>query len=467
MDSIPSQPIKDKGKVFRDPVHRLIRIEKEDQFILDLINTPEMQRLRRVRQLGVSSLTYHGAEHSRFSHSLGVFNFAQRIVAALERRYGTEHEVSTHLKNNARALKAASLLHDLGHGPFSHMIERASGKSFDHEQMTVWLITSPKTEVNQVLLRHGIEPRDVSGIIDKTFEHQLLVDIVSSQLDADRMDYLLRDSLMTGVEYGIYDAEWLLNAMCVGRDPTAKPEAPLTSAWRLCLDRDRGLFAAEQLILARHHMMHQVYMHRVTRGYEVMLLSVFTLVAKAVEQGELMADVPGPVRAYFQHGMNMDHADWLDFDETAMTSALQAWGRSRGPVANMTRAFLQRRRLYTAFPIDKLSAPQVMDLQKGLAEQKLEEFVDWGVDNGEHLPYKGAYARAAKEKDSEEGSTLSILLADGNPASNGRPIESESPLFKLLDNDHQSVTRLYLARQRVECAGPLLRNLGLLHGGEP
>ena len=248
------QPIKSKGKVFRDPVHRLIRIEPADQFVLDLINAPEFQRLRRVRQLGVSSLTYHGAEHSRFVHSIGVFNFAQRILGALQRRYGPSDSVSQHLEKNANLVKAAALLHDIGHGPFSHMIERVAQSSFDHEEMTARLIKDSQSTVNAVLSKHEIDPALVADVIAKVHPFRLAVDIVSSQLDADRMDYLLRDSLMTGVEYGVFDAEWLLNAMCIGRDPTAEESDPESHTWRLCLDADRGLFAAEQLILARHHM---------------------------------------------------------------------------------------------------------------------------------------------------------------------------------------------------------------------
>ena len=120
--------ISPKGKVFRCPVHGLIRIDPEDEYILDLINTPEFQRLRRVRQLGVSSFTYPGAEHTRFAHSLGVFNFAQQIVASLQRRYAAQTELVSLLAYQRRNVLAAALLHDVGHGPFSHMIERAFEK---------------------------------------------------------------------------------------------------------------------------------------------------------------------------------------------------------------------------------------------------------------------------------------------------------------------------------------------------
>ena len=106
-----------RGKVFRDPVHELIRIDPDDLFVLDLMDTPEFQRLRRVRQLGVSALTYPGAEHSRFAHSLGVFNFAQRMLGLLRAKYHGDSTATDLIDGNAKAVKAAALLHDLGHGP--------------------------------------------------------------------------------------------------------------------------------------------------------------------------------------------------------------------------------------------------------------------------------------------------------------------------------------------------------------
>ncbi|HVZ94483.1 MAG TPA: HD domain-containing protein [Phycisphaerales bacterium] len=399
-----SQAIKDKGKVFRDPVHRLIRIEQDDQFILDLVNAPEFQRLRRVRQLGVSSFTYHGAEHSRFVHSLGVYNFAQRIIAALQRRYSKCPDVVELLQTHARVAKAAALLHDLGHGPFSHMIERASGSSFDHEEMTAKLITNEAGTISQVLRGASINPQDVADVIRKTYPHSLIVDIVSSQLDADRMDYLLRDSLMTGVEYGVYDAEWLLNAMCVGRDPSADNGSQ--NVWRLCLDRDRGLFAAEQLILARHHMMLQVYMHRVTRGYEVMLLNLFHKAASLVSTNSLPSGTPPSIASYFRSGIEMPLEHWLLFDETAMVAAIQAWTGAEGDehafLRRVSNAFLMRERRYAGFELTTRRPALLMDLQNGLESANLVQNEDWGLDDGEHLPYKGVYYQAARGGGDEE-----------------------------------------------------------------
>lgn len=458
------QQIKPKGKVFRDPVHRLIRIEPEDQFILDLINTPEFQRLRRVRQLGVSGLTYHGAEHSRFAHSLGVFNFCQRIAAALQRRYGADSEVARYITEHSRVVKAAALLHDVGHGPFSHMIERATGASFDHEQMTSRLIREKSSRIRQALEKHDLDPESVADVIAKIYPHQLIVDIVSSQLDADRMDYLLRDSMMTGVEYGVFDGEWLLNAMCVGLDPTAAHSATRDTAWRLCLDRDRGLYAAEQLILARHHMMPQVYMHRVTRGYEVLLLMLFERAAALASEKKLPAGTPPVIVRYFESGIEMSIDDWTTFDEASMIAAIQAWSCSDEPdLGEFARAFLRRERVLRGYSLAGLRTKQIMDLPSQLEEAGLRKGLDWELDDGKHLPYKGILAQASKG-DVEESSSLSILLADGDVNRRGTAIESLSTVFKALDNTQDLVSRVYIRRTKFPEAEGVLKRVGLKKG---
>ena len=411
----------------------------------------------------MSSLTYHGAEHSRFVHSLGVFNFAQRIIAVLRRRYGEDHAVSQCLKEHERVAKAAALLHDIGHGPFSHMIERAAGSSFKHERMTARLVTQEASGVHRVLTEHQIDPQAVADVIDSVYPQRLIVDIVSSQLDADRMDYLLRDSLMTGVEYGVYDAEWLLNAMCVCLDPGADSEELPERAWRLCLDHNRGLFAAEQLILARHHMMLQVYMHRVTRGYEVMLLGLME--AAAGQRDRLPAGTPRVVREYFDRGIELSHNDWLEFDESALVAAFHAWARADAgehpDLSRLTGAFLRRERIYLAYRLAGVGVPGAMKLQHELTGAKLKEGLDWGLDNGEHVPYKGILYTAKKGGAEEEQSTVSILLSDGDPSHKGRAVESESGVFEGLDRSSQMVTRLYVDREKVGEVAPILERLGM------
>ena len=209
------------AKVFRDPIHDLIYLGPEDRWILDLVDTKEFQRLRRVRQLGLAHLAYPGAEHSRFTHSLGVFNFARRIIRKLQHRHGVGSDVWKDLEQHERVIKAAALLHDLGHGPFSHVFERVlktEGTNYKrHDDWTCAILRDRTTEAHQKL--GDLDPEQLCGLISDSAARPpepYLKDIVSSQLDADRMDYLLRDSLMTGSEYGRFDSEWILNALVIG-----------------------------------------------------------------------------------------------------------------------------------------------------------------------------------------------------------------------------------------------------------
>src|SRR5256885_9241928 len=173
--------------------------------MIRLIDTAEFQRLRCIKQLGLGLYTYQGAEHSRFTHSLGALHLMTRILDRLSDRLNVAPE-------DRVAARAAALLHDVGHGPFSHAMEKVLG--VHHEQVTMLAVTSPDTELNATLKSFSAElPERIAAIIDGTFKPAALAQLVSSQLDVDRMDYLLRDPLMTGAKYGLYDLEWIINAL--------------------------------------------------------------------------------------------------------------------------------------------------------------------------------------------------------------------------------------------------------------
>ena len=182
-------------KVFKDPIHKYVHVK--DQLIWDLIKTKEFQRLRRIKQLGTLYLAFHTAEHSRFGHSLGVYEIVRRMID--ESFVGRE---AWNNKDRPLALCAA-LLHDLGHGPFSHSFEKIFNT--DHEAFTQEIITG-NTEVNEVLSRVSETfPQEVADVINKTHKNKLVISMISSQIDADRMDYLQRDAYFTGVSYGTFD----------------------------------------------------------------------------------------------------------------------------------------------------------------------------------------------------------------------------------------------------------------------
>ncbi len=237
-------------RVIRDVIHDYIHIDH--LLIWNLINTKEMQRLRRIKQLGSTSLVFQGAEHSRFVHSLGVY---QVICYMLEtdclKNYLSDYD--------KLCVMCAGLLHDIGHGPFSHAFE--SLFDINHEHMSIRIILE-ESEVHTLLSSfHKDLPRDVASIIDHTHPNKVLVSMVSSQLDADRMDYLLRDSYMSGVTYGHFDMSRILRTMRIYDDKLVY--------------KISGVQAIENYILARYHMYWQVYLHSTSRSYEHVLSCLF------------------------------------------------------------------------------------------------------------------------------------------------------------------------------------------------
>ncbi len=230
-------------KVFKDNV--LGYIEVTDELIWDLIDTREFQRLRRIRHLGGVSYVFHSAEHSRFSHSLGVYEITRRFINAVEGISLDDYE--------KRVLLCSALLHDLGHGPLSHAFESVS--AVNHELISERIVRG-KTEVNQVLCRYNKSlVNDIANVLNKTHENELITSIISSQIDADRLDYLLRDSYNTGVVYGINDLERLFRTAKVINNT-------------ICFKKS-ALKELEIYLLSRICMYDKVYFHPTGRSYEI------------------------------------------------------------------------------------------------------------------------------------------------------------------------------------------------------
>lgn len=226
-------------KVVLDPVHGYIEL---DDLVQDLLSTTQVQRLRRVKQLGFSNLVYPGANHTRFEHSLGAMHLASMLTRNLD---SIEEEKKAEIK-------AAALLHDVGHGPFSHVTENVIYKYTRHRHDDVKEILG-KGEIRDILDNHGISPRNlVKHIKGETSLGQIL----SSEIDVDRMDYLVRDAHYTGVAFGVVDYNRLINQMSFYED-------------RLVVNYG-GLKAAESLLVSRFWMNTSVYYHHVTRISEAM-----------------------------------------------------------------------------------------------------------------------------------------------------------------------------------------------------
>jgi HD superfamily phosphohydrolase len=322
-------------RIYRDPVHNIIRLRtdtREGRLMIDLVDAPEFQRLRRIKQLGLALFTYQGAEHSRFTHSLGVLHLITRVLDRLGETYKIDEE-------DRATARAAALLHDIGHGSFSHVFEHVLG--FHHEAWTVRAVLDEGTEINQVLRDYSPRlPERVAQVIEGKFRPAFLAQLVSSQLDCDRMDYLLRDSLMTGAKYGIFDLEWIINALAVDE-----------SADRLYVTA-RGLYAVEEYLQARYYMFRQVYFHRTLRSAEVVLRSVLRRALELVAAGEQVWCAPGTAFEKVLNRVPLALADHLEMDDSDVIFHLKQWQRASDTVLSDLSCRFVGRRLFKALDLD-------------------------------------------------------------------------------------------------------------------
>jgi len=322
-------------RIYRDPVHNIIPLRDdsaEGKLMIRLIDTPEFQRLRRIKQLGLGLYTYQGAEHSRFTHSLGALHLMTRILDQLSDRYQIAEE-------DHAAARAAALLHDVGHGPFSHAMENVLG--VHHEQLTMQAVLSAETELGQTLSSYSRElPGRVSSIIEGTFKPAALAQLVSSQLDVDRMDYLLRDSLMTGAKYGLYDLEWIINALQIDEDGD-----------RIYIAA-RGIYAVEEYLQARYYMFRQVYFHRSLRSAEAVLRSALRRALQLVEEGKHVWCSAGTSFEKILHRQMLTITEHLEMDDSDVIFHMKQWQRSSDPVlSDLSQRFVGRR-LFKAIDLD-------------------------------------------------------------------------------------------------------------------
>ena len=322
-------------RIYRDPVHNIIPLRDdsaEGRLMIRLIDAPEFQRLRRIKQLGLGLYTYQGAEHSRFTHSLGALHLMTRILDQLSDR----HQIAD---QDHAAARAAALLHDVGHGPFSHAMEKVLG--VHHEQLTMQAVLSEETELGRTLSSYARElPGRVASIIEGTFKPAALAQLVSSQLDVDRMDYLLRDSLMTGAKYGLYDLEWIINALQIDEQGDRIYVAA------------RGIYAVEEYLQARYYMFRQVYFHRTLRSAEAVLRSAMRRALELVERGQQVWSAPGTSFERVLHRQSLTIAQHLEMDDSDVIFHMKQWQRSSDPVlSDLSQRFVGRR-LFKAIDLD-------------------------------------------------------------------------------------------------------------------
>ena len=304
-------------KVFKDPVHRYVHVR--DQVIWDLIRSKEFQRLRRIKQLGTTYLVFHGAEHSRFNHSLGVYEIVRRIIDDV-------FDGRPEWDNSERLVAlCAALLHDVGHGPFSHAFESVFGT--DHEEYTRLALLG-NTEINAILRRVDKDfPDRVAQVISKNYINQQVVSLISSQIDADRMDYLQRDAYYTGVSYGHFDMERLLRVMRPRKD--------------IVVIKASGMHAVEDYIMSRYQMYLQVYFHPVSRSAETVLNHVLKRVKHLHEQGYNFKFQPVHFEPFFNRDVTLEQ--YLALDENIMMTYFQFWMQEDDAIlSDLARRFVNR-----------------------------------------------------------------------------------------------------------------------------
>lgn len=337
----------------RDPIHGFIRT---DPLETALLQSRPMQRLRFVHQLGLTFLVFPGAEHSRFSHVLGTMHLAGLLYDALAAK-SRGHLPQGLDARERRLVRVAALLHDIGHAPFSHSAENLFEGGIDHEDMTMRLLDTP--ELKDVFRQYGngIDGSDVRRVLTKNGDgfESILSEIVTSELDVDKMDYLRRDSLYCGVQYGIYDLQRLIDVL----EPVKDPE---NGRYRIGVGHG-GVHALEALLMARYYMFTQVY---------------FNVTSKVME-------------LHFNYWLRSEGIEWPGDPEAFLghddLSVLQAMRASDHPHA---RAIVHRERFTLAYETEEHLSPERRQSFVGLIPDLKKEFGEHNLllDRSEKDPHR-------------------------------------------------------------------------------
>jgi hypothetical protein len=366
--------------------------------------------------LGLASLAYPGADHSRYSHSLGVMETARKMINRLRSLVSVDPE------KEAVCLVSA-LLHDLGHGPFSHVFERISG--LKHEEMTVQIIEDESGEVNRLLADFDPQmPANVAAMLQGQPKRTFFNDILASQLDADRFDYLLRDNLMTGSQYGGFDLSWLVIAIAVDEKSD-----------RLAVVA-KGISAVEDYLQARYHMYRNVYFHKVVRSAEGMV----KLALQRARRLAIQERLAWPPREHVVHkallSQTLSAAEFNDLDDVSIMHCFKVWADGDDPtLAELCRGLLFRK----LFKVIDVSA-----LEEAKAQEAFSIASEVVKKAGGEVDYEIFLDEPARDGDESFESADAILVkgAGGKVSS----FAEHSPLVGAL-NRQLSFRRIHVAEQ--------------------
>lgn len=396
---------KGRPQRIRDPLHDLIEFDTSrfEQMLWHVIQSPPFQRLRRVRQLGFSEYVYPGATHTRFAHSLGVLFNARRLMRNVKRHIGSDNFDQF----RSEAALTAALLHDVGHGPFSHSFE-SIGKSLNlkyakHEDVSDEIIRN--TEVAEILDNYtpGMS-KQVADIIGAKAPGDVYSSVVSSQFDADRLDYMQRDRMMSGTQHSEIDLTWLIANLELDAVPFGVEEEKIGEIETFVLS-SKAIFAAETYVVGLFQLYPTVYFHKATRSAEKVFFFLFERVFRLVQQGDV--DLVGlskanPIVAFAENPDSLQNA--LRLDDSVIWGSLAELCESKDALIAQLAVMLRERRLPKAIDLRTAVSRELGDaapaevIEKAvlLTRNSLNEWIDdqgtelpsiW-IDTAQRVPYK-------------------------------------------------------------------------------
>ncbi|WP_341904788.1 HD domain-containing protein [Fluviicola taffensis] len=376
-----------KKKIINDPVYGFISIP--DEFIFDLVEHPFFQRLRRIKQLGMTHLVYPGALHTRFHHAIGAMHLMSQAIAVIRRK---GHEIT---EEEERAVMVAILLHDIGHGPFSHALEYDIVKNVSHEQISFYFIQALKRDFPE----NSDDLERALMIFANKYHKTFLYQLVSSQLDMDRLDYLTRDSFFTGVSEGIVGTERIIEMLNVHND-------------QLVID-EKGIYSIEKFLVARRVMYWQVYLHKTVVSGEFMLINILRRAKKLIREGQ---DLFGSPALLFFMGRDIQKVDFetnpeilktfAELDDYDIMGAVKVWQNHSDKVLSILSTSLVNRNLHKVEIAKEPFSPDRILMEKELVRTQYQL-------NDEEIEYFVYSELLSNNAYSQVKQTINLLMKDG------------------------------------------------------